>query len=79
MKTTRESKLQIAKDIVFRNLHEMEYKCRSIARWLGKNEDEWESYSDLLIEIEVGRLTAIENKVWTKEEVDSWNNYLRNR
>jgi hypothetical protein len=59
--------------------HSLEQQCRAAANWLGRDESAWKELVPLLKAIEAGRLKALRTRVWTPEEIKSWQNYLMNR
>lgn len=74
-----EQSLDIAKSNENRDQYSLEYKCKAAARWLAHDEEDWKSLIDLIINIEAGRVYAIDKRPRTQEEIDSWRNYMMNR
>jgi hypothetical protein len=62
-----------------RDLRDLEYKCRAVARWAEANEDDWQDYKELVFAVEQGRLEALRTYVKTPEEAEAWRQYMMNR
>ena len=76
---TWKQRLRLAKENEDRDEWELENKCRAAAKFLSKDEEKWVDLVDLIYYIEAGRLTAIDERVWTDAEKESWRNYMMNR
>ena len=59
--------------------HTMEYECRAAARWLERDENNWEDLIPMFEAIEFARLQSIRYRVKTPEDIESWRNYMMNR
>lgn len=59
--------------------HTLEWQCRGAAKWVGHDEEDWRSLIGLVTEIEAGRIYAIDTRVWTDAERESWRNYMATR
>jgi len=81
---TDEDRLRLATDNVtgFGSNHrkdEIEQEARSVARFYGTDEDNWEEYLPLLIAVEAGRLKAVQLKRETPAYREAFIEFMRNR
>jgi len=81
---TEEDRMALATDNVtgFASTHrkdEIEQQARSVARFYGTDEENWEEYLPLLIAVEAGRLKAVHLLHQTPEWQESFRNYMQNR
>jgi hypothetical protein len=79
MRDFRAEELKLAEENERRDPHTFEHKCRAAARYLERDEAEWEELAGLVIAIEQGRLEAIRTYVMSPEELASWHDYMMSR
>lgn len=57
----------------------LKQQALAATKWLGRDEEKWEELIPLLVEIEYGRLTAIQMERETPEYQKAFAEYLQNR
>jgi hypothetical protein len=71
---------QTAHDIMGRaDARELEFRLRAAAKFLGRDQDQWEELVPMIEAMEVARLYALRTRVKTPEEMEAWRNYMMNR
>lgn len=68
-----------AEVVVLHDQFELEWKCRAAAEWLGQDPESWQLLIPLIVQIDCGRLYALDNKKMTPEELKSWREYMMSR
>lgn len=74
-----EQYMDMARNNETRDMYSLEQKCRSASRYLDMDENNWQNMIELIVSIEAGRIKAIDTRPRTKEELESWRNYMMNR